>query len=66
MTINSEIKTVAITKTNGVGTLTRGDQDRWDIRLNGKAVGAATYYTTEQVQRIVERAISEGHKVETA
>lgn len=59
------MKKVTITKATGVGVLTRADDGRWDMTLNGRGPGSsAYYYTDDQVERIVTRAKAEGAKVE--
>lgn len=45
--------TITITKPNGdTATLTRADDGKWDVSLNGQA-GGSLHYTQEQVERMV-------------
>ena len=54
---------ITITKTAGIGILTKANDGRWDIVLNGQRGGSA-YYSQDQVERIVDREIAAGSTVE--
>jgi hypothetical protein len=59
------MRKVTITKKNGsVGVLVMSSDGRWDIFLNGVAAPGNNYYDTEQVERIISTAKSNGELVE--
>ena len=55
---------ITITQTNGVGVLTKAQDGRWDIAVNGRNGPGNYYYDNAQVDRIVAKAIADGAKVE--
>ena len=60
----AEATKIMITRSNGVGVLTKAQDGRWDITLNGTKAHGNNYYDNTQVDRIVSKAIADGAKVE--
>ena len=66
-TNNSKTATkITITRSNGVGVLSKAQDGRWDIMLNGTKAPGNNYYDDEQVDRIVAQATADGATVEVA
>lgn len=60
----AEATKITITRSNGVGVLTKAQDGKWDITLNGTKAPGNYYYDNDQVDRIVAKAIADGAKVE--
>ena len=56
-------KKITIEKPDGTGILTKADDGKWDITLNGKAPGAAIHYDQAQIDKIVADMTNKGFKV---
>ena len=60
----AEATKITITRSNGVGVLTKAADGRWDITLNGTKAPGNNYYDNAQVDRIVAKATADGATVE--
>ena len=51
---------ITIQRPNGTGILTKAEDGKWDIELNGQKPGSATHYDQAQVEKIVADMINKG------
>lgn len=55
---------ITITRSNGVGVLTKSSDGHWDITIDGTRGPANYYYDDAQVDRIIAKAQADGATVE--
>ena len=57
------MKQVTIKNAKGTGILTRDDNGKWSIEVNGKH-GSSLYHTDDQVKAIIAKSQANGDSVE--